>query len=86
MDTRACIVSRTDLFRAGPKYGFLTRTFVQDLFEGSSTEIHGKLEGIAERIGISIALERVWPTSAPDVAVGIEAGEGLDLLERAERT
>lgn len=79
MDTHACIVSRTDFFRAGPKYGFLTRTFVQDHFEGSSTEPHRKHESFEERTGVSIALERVLPTSAPDVAVGIEAGEGLDL-------
>ena len=87
MDTRACIVSRTDSNRAGPKYGFLTRTFVQDRFKSSSTELHRKLESFEESIGVSIALERVWRTSAPAVAVGIDAGEELDrLLERAERT
>jgi len=33
-------------------------------FEGSSTELHKKLEGVAENIGVSIARDKAWPKSA----------------------
>ena len=35
-----------------------------DSFEGSSTELHKKLEGVAEDIGVSIVRDKAWPKSA----------------------
>ena len=57
----------------------------RESFEGSSTELHKKLEGVAEKIGVSITRDKAWPKSARWlwrrvqevlpllVAVGIEA-------------
>ena len=62
----------------------------RDLFEGSSTELHKKLEGIAEDIGVSVVRDKAWPKSARWlwrriqevvpllVAVGIEADRDRD--------
>jgi hypothetical protein len=36
----------------------------RDTFEGSSTELHKKLEGVAEEIGVSITRDKAWPKSA----------------------
>jgi hypothetical protein len=62
----------------------------RDLFEDSSTELHKKLEGIAEDIGVSVVRDKAWPKSARWlwrriqevvpllVAVGIEADRDRD--------
>jgi hypothetical protein len=59
-------------------------------FEGSSTELHKKLESIAEEIGVSIVRDKAWPKSARWlwrriqevvpllVGVGIEASRERD--------
>jgi hypothetical protein len=36
----------------------------RESFEGSSTELHKKLESIAEEIGVSIVRDKAWPKSA----------------------
>jgi Bifunctional DNA primase/polymerase, N-terminal len=36
----------------------------RESFEGSSTELHKKLENIAEEIGVSIVRDKAWPKSA----------------------
>jgi hypothetical protein len=36
----------------------------RESFEGSSTELHRKLESIAEQIGVSIVRDKAWPKSA----------------------
>jgi hypothetical protein len=36
----------------------------RESFEGSSTELHKKLEAIAEEIGVSIVRDKAWPKSA----------------------
>src|SRR5919112_1457257 len=36
----------------------------RERFEGSSTELHKKLESIAEEIGVSIVRDKAWPKSA----------------------
>jgi len=36
----------------------------RESFEGSSTELHRKLENIAEEIGVSIVRDKAWPKSA----------------------
>jgi hypothetical protein len=58
----------------------------RDAYEGTSTELHKKLEVVAEDIGVSLARDRAWPKSARWlwrrvqevvpllVAVGIDAG------------
>lgn len=58
----------------------------RDVYEGTSTELHKKLEAVAEDIGVSIARDKAWPKSARWlwrriqevvpllVSAGIEAG------------
>ena len=36
----------------------------RDTYQGTSTEIHKKLEAVAEDIGVSIARDKAWPKSA----------------------
>jgi hypothetical protein len=36
----------------------------RESFEGSSTELHKKLESIAEEIGVSVVRDKAWPKSA----------------------
>jgi hypothetical protein len=36
----------------------------RESFKGSSTELHKKLESIAEQIGVSIVRDKAWPKSA----------------------
>ena len=36
----------------------------RDAYEGTSTELHKKLEAVAEDIGVSIARDKAWPKSA----------------------
>jgi hypothetical protein len=62
----------------------------RESFEGSSTELHKKLESIAEEIGVSIVRDKAWPKSARWlwrriqevvpllVGVGIEASRERD--------
>jgi hypothetical protein len=62
----------------------------RESFEGSSTELHKKLEAIAEEIGVSIVRDKAWPKSARWlwrriqevvpllVGVGIEASRERD--------
>jgi hypothetical protein len=62
----------------------------RESFEGSSTELHKKLESIAEEIGVSIVRDKAWPKSARWlwrriqevvpllVSVGIEASRERD--------
>jgi hypothetical protein len=62
----------------------------RESFEGSSTELHKKLESIAEDIGVSIVRDKAWPKSARWlwrriqevvpllVGVGIEASRERD--------
>jgi hypothetical protein len=62
----------------------------RESFEGSSTELHKKLESIAEQIGVSIVRDKAWPKSARWlwrriqevvpllVGVGIEASRERD--------
>jgi hypothetical protein len=62
----------------------------RESFEGSSTELHKKLEAIAEEIGVSIVRDKAWPKSARWlwrriqevvpllVGVGIEASRKRD--------
>jgi len=62
----------------------------RERFEGSSTELHKKLENIAEEIGVSIVRDKAWPKSARWlwrriqevvpllVGVGIEASRERD--------
>ena len=62
----------------------------RESFEGSSTELHKKLENIAEEIGVSIVRDKAWPKSARWlwrriqevvpllVGVGIEASRERD--------
>ena len=62
----------------------------RESFEGSSTELHEKLEAVAEDIGVSVVRDKAWPKSARWlwrriqevvpllVGVGIEAGRERD--------
>jgi hypothetical protein len=62
----------------------------RESFEGSSTELHKKLEGVAEDIGVSVTRDKAWPKSARWlwrriqevvpllIGVGIEAGRERD--------
>src|SRR5215217_5095291 len=62
----------------------------RESFEGSSTDLHKKLESIAEEIGVSIVRDKAWPKSARWlwrriqevvpllVSVGIEASRERD--------
>lgn len=62
----------------------------RESFEGSSTELHKKLESVAEEIGVSVTRDKAWPKSARWlwrrmqevvpllVAAGIEAERGRD--------
>jgi hypothetical protein len=36
----------------------------RESYEGTSTDLHKKLEGVAEEIGVSIARDKAWPKSA----------------------
>jgi hypothetical protein len=33
-------------------------------YEGSATDLHGKLEGVAEKVGVNVARDKAWPKSA----------------------
>lgn len=33
-------------------------------YTGTSSELHGKLEGVAESLGVSVVLDKAWPKSA----------------------
>jgi hypothetical protein len=62
----------------------------RESFEGSATELHKKLESVAEEIGVSVARDKAWPKSARWLwrriqevvpllaAVGIEASRDRD--------
>src|SRR5215211_4151778 len=59
-------------------------------YTGTSSELHGKLEGVAESLGISVVRDKAWPKSARWLwrrikevlpllaAAGIEAARGRD--------
>jgi hypothetical protein len=62
----------------------------RDEYAGSSSDLHKKLEGVAESLGVSIVRDKAWPKSARWlwrrikevlpllVAAGIEAARGRD--------
>lgn len=63
----------------------------RESFEGSSTELHKKLESVAEEIGVSITRDKAWPKSARwlwrrmQEVVPLLAAVGIDAVRREGR-
>jgi hypothetical protein len=63
----------------------------RESFEGSSTELHKKLESVAEEIGVSVTRDKAWPKSARwlwrrmQEVVPLLAAVGIDAVRREGR-